>query len=56
MQTLQIMTRTSIQNGTTKYSNQSQEIHFTDIILPSAHKNTTRTIVYVYITKTSYES
>jgi len=56
MQTLQIMTRTSIQNGTTKYSNQSQAIHFTDNILPSTHQNITRTIVYVYLTKTSYES
>jgi len=50
------MTRPSIQNGTTKYSNQSQAIHFTDNILPSTHQNITRTIVYVYITKTSYES
>jgi len=53
MQTLQIMTKTSIQNGTIKYSNQSQAIHFTDNILPSTHQNITRTVVYLYITKTT---
>jgi hypothetical protein len=56
MQTLHTMTLTSIQNGTTKYSNQSQAIHFTDTIFPSTHHNITKTTVYVYITKTSYES
>jgi len=50
------MTIPSIQYGTTKYSSQSQAIHFTDNILPRTHQNITRTIVYVYITKTSYES